>query len=261
MGRAMRHGLVSLEIDGGRARINLNRPERHNSLIPELLDDLVDATAAVAATEGVRVAVLGGAGRSFSTGGDVRAFFERGDDLVEYAGRIVGRLNDAILALMDLPMPLIGRIHGPVTGGSLGLVLACDLVAATPRTFFAPYYVDVGFSPDGGWTAILPDRIGAGRAAQIQLLNRQIPADEAMALGLVTRVVEPDALDDQIGRWIDTLATKITGSLAATKARLLSPSRRALYRDGLEGERRAFLERIALPETRYGMARFLGFAA
>lgn len=259
--RAMRHGLVSLGVGSGIARITLNRPERHNSLIPELLDDLIEATGTVAATREIHVAVLAGMGRSFSTGGDIRAFFERGDDLVDYAHRIVGRLNDAILSLMDLPIPLIGRVHGPVTGGSLGLVLACDLVAATPQAFFAPYYVDVGFSPDGGWTAILPDRIGWGRAGEIQLLNRQLGADEALALGLVTKVVESAGLDDQIGRWVETLNAKVAGSLAATKARLLPPARRALYRDGLECERRAFVERIAAPETRAGMARFLGIPA
>lgn len=259
--RPMSHGLVSLEITAGVARITLTRPERHNSLIPELLDDLIEATVAVAATETVRVAVLGGQGRSFSTGGDVRAFFEQGPDLVRYADRIVGRLNDAILALMDLRVPLIGRVHGPVTGGSLGLVLACDLVAATTRTFFASYYVEVGFSPDGGWTAILPDRIGSGRAREIQLLNRRLGAEEALALGLVTSVVEADALDERIGQWIRTLDAKVAGSLAATKAGLLPPARRSRYRDGLEGERRAFVARIALPEVQAGMARFLGSAA
>lgn len=253
--------LVRVETADGVARVTLDRPARHNSLVPALLEQLRDAARRLGADETVRAVVLAGAGRSFSTGGDVAAFHDAGDGVAAYAERVVGLLNETVLALLDLPQPLIVRLHGPVTGGSLGLVLAADLVAMTPEAFIAPYYVEVGFAPDGGWRAILPERIGRARAAEIQLRNRHVGADEAVRLGLATEVVAADALDARIAEWTDGLAAKVPGGLAAAKAGLLPPERRAAYADGLEAERRAFVDRVARPETRAGMARFLGRAA
>lgn len=253
--------LVRLEMTGGIARLTLDRPERHNSLIPELLDDLLAHLDALREDGTVRAVVLAAAGRSFSTGGDVRAFHEQADrDLHGYAAGLVGRLNRAILALMDLPQPVIARVQGPVTGGALGLVLAADLVAAAPAAFFAPYYAAIGFAPDGGWSAILPERIGVQRAREIQLLNRHVAATEAAALGLVTEVVEADRLDARIADWLAVLDGHVATGLRAAKRRLLPDERRAAHAAGLEAERRAFLTQVTRPETRRGMARFLGLA-
>ncbi|MFX5937574.1 enoyl-CoA hydratase/isomerase family protein, partial [Acinetobacter baumannii] len=81
-----------------------------------------------------------------------------------YAAALIGALTAVILRLLDLPCPLITALAGPVTGGSCGLVFTADLVVMGPRAFIQPYYVDVGFAPDGGWTALLPERIGPARA-------------------------------------------------------------------------------------------------
>lgn len=249
--------LTTFAAENGVGTITLNRAGRHNSLVPELLESLIRDIAGAAASD-LRALVLGANGRSFSTGGDVAAFFAvtpsgRG----AYAGRIVGALNRAILALLDLPIPVIGRVHGPVTGGALGLVLACDLVAVTPAAFFQPYYVDVGFSPDGGWSALLPERIGAARARVVQLLNRRISAAEAVEWGIATTLVEPGELDSTIALWLETLGAKVASALGCTKARLLPPERRAAYAAGLEAERRSFVAQITGAAAHEGMARFL----
>lgn len=251
--------LVRLEVEAGVARLTLDRPERHNSLVPALLADLLRHLERLAAEPGLGAVVLAAEGRSFSTGGDVRAFHEQPEArLPDYAAGLVGDLNRAILALLDLPQPVIARVQGPVTGGALGLVLAADLVAAVPESFFAPYYAAVGFSPDGGWSVLLPERIGLQRAREIQLLNRHVGAAEAAALGLVTEVVEAGRLDARIAEWLERLGAQVPGGLAAAKRRLLPAARRAAYAEGLEAERRAFLAEIARPEVRQGMARFLG---
>ncbi|WP_022729071.1 enoyl-CoA hydratase/isomerase family protein [Fodinicurvata sediminis] len=255
----MSGNLVLCEIDSGTARLTLNRPERHNSLVPELLEDLLDAIAEVRRDNSVRVVVLAAEGRSFSTGGDLATFHDA-EDMAVYGERIVGQLNEAILALLDLPLPVIARIQGPVTGGSLGLVLAADLVVLAEEAFIAPYYVEVGFSPDGGWSALLPERIGHARAAEIQLLNRQVDAEEAGRLGLAHAVVPAGTLDSQVNDWVEILSSKVQGGLHATKARLLAPARRAAIAQALEAERRGFIEQAARPETRAGVARFLGRA-
>ncbi|HCR80727.1 MAG TPA: enoyl-CoA hydratase/isomerase family protein, partial [Alcanivorax sp.] len=96
-------------------------------------------------------------GRSFSTGGDVGGFYDTPRaERHDYASRVVGTLNAVILDLLSLPLPTVAAVHGMVTGGSVGLVLACDIVVAGPRASFAPWYTRVGYSPDGGWTALMP---------------------------------------------------------------------------------------------------------
>lgn len=242
-----------LEIADGVARLTLNRPERHNSLVPDLIDSLNANLDRIATATDIHAVVLQAAGRSFSTGGDVAGFhaIPRGQRRA-YAESLVGGLNRAILALLRLPIPLIGRIHGPLTGGALGFLLACDLAAITPQAFIQPYYTEVGFSPDGGWTALLPARIGAQRAREIQLLNRRVTALEAVQLGLATTLVEAESLDSTINGWLVALKSKRPGSVARTKA-LLSVD----YAAGLQAEQQQFLEQIDNAEAEAGMARFL----
>jgi 2-(1,2-epoxy-1,2-dihydrophenyl)acetyl-CoA isomerase len=242
-----------LDIADGVARLTLNRPERHNSLVPALLDSLNADLERIAADRNIRAVVLQAAGRSFSTGGDVAAFHTvpRGQRRA-YAEGLVGSLNRAILTLLRLPVPVIGRIHGPLTGGSLGLLLACDLAAITPQAFIQPYYAQVGFSPDSGWTAMLPGRIGTQRAREIQLLNQRVSAHEALQFGLVTACVEADILDATIEGWLEKLKTMQPDSIASTKALLAEDCA-----PGLDAELNKFLDLIDCEDTEAGMTRFL----
>ena len=165
--------LVRMEAYRGAVRLVLDRPTRHNSLVPSLLADFHSALVAAIAARPIAI-VLTGAGRSFSTGGDLGGFQAEAADpvgLAAYADELVGALNDAILGLLACPVPIIAAVNGPVTGGSLGMVLAADLVAMADDAFIQPYYAEVGFAPDGGWTALLPERIGAARAAAILMLE------------------------------------------------------------------------------------------
>jgi 2-(1,2-epoxy-1,2-dihydrophenyl)acetyl-CoA isomerase len=246
-----------LQTANGVARLTLNRPDRHNSLVPALLDSLNADLDRLAAMRDLRAVVLQGNGRSFSTGGDVAGFHAvpRGRRRA-YAQGLVGSLNRAILGLLRLPVPVIARIHGPLTGGSLGLLLASDLSAITPQAFIQPYYTTVGFSPDGGWTALLPARIGAARAREIQLLNRRLSAQEALELGIVSACVAPDALDATIDGWLDRLTAMLPQSMARTKALLAADCAAAL-----EAELQQFLEQIDSEEADAGMARFLAKGA
>ncbi len=253
--------LVLLDRAEGVATLTLNRPGRHNALVPALMGALN------AALDGLRAApptalVLRGAGRSFSTGGDVAAFaaLPRGERRA-YAASLVGALNEAILTLLALPCPVIAAVHGPVTGGSCGLVFASDLVAMGPRAFLQSYYADVGFAPDGGWTALLPERIGAARAGAIQMLNRRIGAAEAVTLGIAQAAPAETEFEAIIADWLAALRGKIGPSLAATRSLLMPPERLRAIADGLERERSRFLDLIETYETEAGMARFLARAA
>ncbi|MDD7909644.1 enoyl-CoA hydratase/isomerase family protein [Pseudovibrio exalbescens] len=250
--------LVKLTLHDDWAEIRLNRPERHNALVPEVLDDLHRAIEAAKAAA-PRALVLTGEGRSFSTGGDVGAFLEAASDpeqLRAYSERVVGGLHDALMKLLAFPAPVIARVNGPVTGGSVGFVLASDMVIMSQRAFVQPYYGVVGFGPDGGWTALLPEKIRTARALEVQYLNTRLSAEECVSLGLASRVVETEELDTGIQEWLGGIREMNASTLAATRANVWDAPRRAQVKARLDQEKARFLERISAPDTREGMQRF-----
>lgn len=254
----MTHGLthVIFRQEGDIARLTLNRPERHNALVPELLDDLKEALAQCR-RQPPAVLLIDAIGQSFSTGGDVAGFYDTPrHERRPYAEKVVGGLNNVILELLTLPIPTVAVVHGMVTGGSLGLVLACDITVAGPRASFTPWYTVVGFSPDGGWTALMPDRIGRARALEIQLTNRTISQQEALAWGLAQHSAPAG---DELSVALD-IATTLTGRLPGSVVRTLRLGRpnTELVANALEQERQAFLEQIITDEADQGMADFLG---
>jgi 2-(1,2-epoxy-1,2-dihydrophenyl)acetyl-CoA isomerase len=247
--------LILLEVHDNIATLTLNRPERHNSLVPEFLREMLNAIAQVGAQTETRALVLQANGRSFSTGGDVRAFYDHRDNIEPYARDVVGLLNQVIVALVRSPMPIIAAVHGIVTGGSLGLVLAADTVLVATEASFTPYYSVVGFSPDGGWTAMLPLLIGQKRASEILMLNRTIPAEQAVQWGLANQIVAADRIRDEARAVADSIAQKKWGSIQRTK-RLLWQDADALAAR-LEQERARFCEQIVTAEAHDGMEAFL----
>lgn len=253
------HDPVLLSIENGIARLTLNRPERHNSLVPELVESLNQAIDQ-ATRANPKVLVLDANGQSFSTGGDVQGLFDTPFDLRHgYARKLVGGLHDAILALIGMPCPTIAVVQGMVTGGSVGLVLACDLVIGTDKASFAPWYTVVGYSPDGGWATLMADRIGRSRTLAIHLTNQKISAGQARDLGLLHQIVEPDQLQISLKRNVQTLNHAIPGAVSHTLAQL-RPDLSAV-REGLNREMSHFLEQISTKEAESGMKRFLARAS
>lgn len=247
--------LVKRQRSGRVATLVLNRPERHNSLVPELLSDLLAGLDDVGNDAGVGAVVLAAEGRSFSTGGDIRGFFSAGDDLEEYAVETVGLLNQVILAMLRLPQPIVVAVHGIVTGGSLGMVLGGDIVLIAPDATITPWYAVVGFSPDGGWTALLPDVIGPKRAARILFANESIEAAAALQWGLATEIVPADEIEERAATVAVEVAAMKPGSIRSAKRRLNKDL--DLVAERLEAERAAFVRQILTSEGRKGMAAFL----
>ena len=235
------------------ATISLNRPGRHNSLVPPMLDALLGAIDEVEARTDVRAVVLAANGPSFSTGGDVQGFLDNASRIADYAAEIVGRLNDVVVRLVESQRPVIVAVDGQVTGGSLGLVLAGDGVVVTERASFTPWYSVVGFAPDGGWTALLPDLIGRNRAAAILAANLTISAGQAMEWGLASHSTESAALGETVAEICAQVCAGNPASLAASKRLLVPPG----YTERLEDERRAFVERIQSPDALAGMQAFV----
>lgn len=247
--------LVIEEHVGPIAVLTLNRAERHNSLVPELLDQLLAALDTIGQDPDTRVVVLQAQGRSFSTGGDLAAFRTHLDDVESYGSEIVGLLNQVILALVQLPHAVVAAVHGIVTGGSLGLVLGCDVVLVAPEASFTPYYSVIGFAPDGGWTAMLPAIIGSRRAAEVLLCDLSITAEQAVSWGLASRIVPASRIRDEALTVAREISARKAGSLRHTK-RLLTKAFGDIS-GRLEAERTHFVQQIATEEARHGIVAYL----
>jgi len=249
--------LIRLEsLGAGVARLTLARPAMHNALVPELLDAMLDVLDELGRSPDVCAVVLAADGPAFSIGGDMRRFRrERGGDLRAYASGLVGKLNETILAMVDLPQPVVAAVHGVVTGGSIGLVLAADLVYLAPAAAFKAHYATAGFGPDGGWTALVSRLAGPHRAAAALLLNRTIRAEEAVAWGLANEVVAAEQLPQAAAAAARKIAAYPMTTMRAAKA-LLRGDRERLAAE-LEAERQQFLELIDTPQARAGVDEFL----
>ena len=185
---------------GDVAVVTLDDPERYNALSSPMVAAIRAALAELRADRSVRVVVLTGAGRGFCGGANMG-----GDD--EHPPEALGRgkvgfihvlqenLAEMILALHELPQPVIAAVHGAAVGGGLALALACSLRVASTDAFFASHFIRVGLSScDVGTSYFLPRLVGPTAAAELMLTGRRVPATEAASLGLLNRVVERDQL-------------------------------------------------------------------
>lgn len=246
---------VRYETDDEIARITLTRPERHNALIPELLDGLLSALKECRRSA-PRVVILQAEGSSFSSGGDVGTFFETSrSERKAFASDVVGRLNQVIIAMLELPSPIIAAVHGLVTGGSIGLVLASDIVVATKTATFTPWYTVVGFSPDGGWSQLMGQRIGSSRSLEMQLTNRSLSAESALEYGLAHYLTQPEKMDAKIQELCQSVSDKKPESVRRTLM-MNRPDPKSIA-DQLQHEYEQFMEQIVTDEAHYGMASFL----
>lgn len=249
-------GCVKTSSEGPVRVITLARSHRHNALVPEFLEEIRAAVQAVALDTSARALVITADGRNFSTGGDVAQFAARtGPELISYAREIVGELNALILDLIKLDVPVITAVHGMVTGGSIGFVLASDVVLVEPGATFTPYYVDVGFSPDGGWTALLPTRIGWHRAMAVQLSNATISAQQAVGWGVATEMVPTADLVQAALQRAHEIAQKKPASVRRTKRLMWADL--AAIESRLHGELENFVQEIGSDAAAAGMQAFL----
>ena len=179
------------------ATIRLTRPESMNALSPEMSDGLLEALEEARADDGVRVLVITGEGRAFCAGGDVKTMLARGE--AERAQGALGKLRSLEapgrripVMLKALPKPAIAAVNGIAAGWGCDLAMACDLRLAAESARFTEAFVKRGLVPDGGATWLLPRIAGLERACEMILTGRVVDAREALAMGLVGRVV-PDA--------------------------------------------------------------------
>ncbi|MGH2728517.1 MAG: enoyl-CoA hydratase/isomerase family protein, partial [Actinomycetota bacterium] len=186
---------VLLTFDGAVAVVSLNRPERHNAFNDEMDARFFEVLAEVAERADVRCVLWRAEGKSFSSGRDTKELGQRakGESDLEFieAGHIKTRL------LWLMPVPIVVALKGWALGGSFERALLCDIRIAASDTKMALPEVGHGVIPDSGGTARLFQMAGHGLAADMALTGRAIGAEEALQHGIISRVVAPEALDDE----------------------------------------------------------------
>jgi len=200
--------------------LTLNRPERLNAAPPAMFDEL---RAALGDLGGARAVLIAGAGRAFCSGADVGGGALGSDNPGETSfAALTEHYNPAILAIADLPVPVVSAVRGPAAGIGCSLALAADFCVASESAYFLQAFVNIGLVPDGGASWMLPRLIGRARATEMMLLGERVPAAKALDWGMIHSVVADEALD--------TDALALATRLAAGPTMALGLMRRALGR-------------------------------
>ncbi len=244
---------VSYDVADGVATITLASPETRNVLTPETMRAVVEHLASAAADPTARVVVLTGEGSTFCAGADL-AGASQGD-----AGSFVGSGPAAMAALLtamlDHPLPIVARVQGHVAGGGNGLVAASDLAVAAESARFAFSEVRVGVAP-AVISVVCLARMSPQHARELLLTGERVSARRILEAGLVTAVVEDDALDAAVAGYVDQLLLGGPQALARTKE-LLRRVPGMPRDDAFAWTAQVSSELFASDEARAGMSAFL----
>jgi len=247
-------GPVLLDIADGIARLRLNRPDAANGMSAELLSALCDAIMVCHGQPNLRVLLLSGEGANFCAGGDVRAFASKGENLPDYIRQATAYLQNAVTGLLRLEAPVITSVQGfAAGGGGFGLVCASDIVIAGESAKFLAGATRVAMAPDAGVSVTLSRLVGLRRAMSILLTNPVISAPEALAIGIVTKVVPDAELAEASFAMARELAAGAPKALAATK-RLVWAGTGTSIEQCLSEEARTVSELSGMADAREGLA-------
>ncbi len=214
---------VNVSILDAVATIELNRPQALNAWNHQFGADLLTALQAVALDDAVRAVLITGAGRAFSSGADLKDV--SGGQLTP-SGRpdvyttLTERYHPIMHAIREMPKPVISAVNGPAVGIGCSLALCCDLILAAESAYFLLAFVNIGLVPDGGSSLFVPSRVGMARANEMAMLGERIGAEQALAWGLVNRVLPDETLREEAGALAARLAAGPTRAYAGAKRQL-----------------------------------------
>ena len=243
--------LVLVEREEPIAVCLLNRPKQLNALSDELMDELVTALRELDADEAIRCVVLGGSERAFAAGADIGEL-ARSSAIELYYARRVERWD----TIRNLWTPLVAAVSGYCLGGGCELALSCDVIVASETARFGQTETGLGIIPGAGGTQRLTRAVGKALAMDVILSGRQLTAREALAAGLVARVVAREAWLDEAKRLARDIASK--GPVATRLAKeSVDRAFEVPLGAGLETERRALYLAFASEDAREGLQAFV----
>ncbi len=227
--------------------LTLNRPERGNGVVPEMARDLLEALTRFEKDKTIRVLVLTGAGKQFCAGADLVAFQQYLNERLAieqepYNARVLFPVTQKVVTCR---LPVIAAVNGGATAGGLDLALACDLRIASTAAKMGETYIKLGLAPGNGGTYFMPRLLGSGMAAELALTGDIVDAQRALQIGLVNRVVEPEALMPTAIELATRIATHSRLALEATKQQL----RQSWHMDLVSSMNASFWSVAALTHT------------
>jgi 2-(1,2-epoxy-1,2-dihydrophenyl)acetyl-CoA isomerase len=216
---------VNVSVSDGVATVQLNRPQALNAWNKRFGEDLLAAIRRVAVDGAVRAVLIEGAGRAFSSGADLKDFGEgerTPDGRPDVYRTLTERYHPIMVAIREMPKPVIAAVRGPAVGIGCSLALCCDLIVASESAYFLLAFVNIGLVPDGGSSLFVPSRVSMARASELAMLGERLPAPRALEWGLINRVVPDERLARESAELAARLAAGPTRSYAGTKRQLNS---------------------------------------
>ncbi|WP_410947384.1 enoyl-CoA hydratase/isomerase family protein [Pseudonocardia nantongensis] len=248
----------AVERDGRVLRCRISTG-RHGALDGELMREVTGALTALAGQDpadpdGVGAVLVHGDGENFCTGGNVRDF-AAAQDRGAFVHEVAEIFHGLQRPLVNSPVPTVAAVRGWAAGAGMSVALACDLAVGGSSTRMRPAYPGIGFSPDGGMTWMLPRLVGAARARRILLTDEVLDAGTLAELGLLTEVVDDDAVADAAGALADRLAQGPTAALGRIRG-LLGRTWESKLDSQLDAEADSIATCAAGPEGVEGLAAF-----
>jgi 2-(1,2-epoxy-1,2-dihydrophenyl)acetyl-CoA isomerase len=253
----MSDGRILIEHDGAIGWIRMNRPERLNAFIDTMRQDILRALQELEADDEIRCIIITGAGRAFSTGGDVAVMsglLER-NDRAQFESLV--RIGADVVRQIDgMTKPVIAAVNGAAAGAGACLALACDLRIASESASIGFAFLRIGLHPDWGGSFFLPRLVGPGAAMELILTGGMVSAERAERLGLFNRVVPGTQLESAARGFAGEIAAAPAGVVAAAK-RTVRRSLSATLPEVLQMEVDAQLDAFGTPDSVEGITAFL----
>jgi 2-(1,2-epoxy-1,2-dihydrophenyl)acetyl-CoA isomerase len=230
----MSHPNVHLTIDDGIARIVLDRAGRKNACTRMMFEYLVEAASEITSAK-ARAVIITGANDDFCSGADMSGEGDERDDREDHQLVTMRGIGEGVIALHDLPMPVIAAVDGVAVGAGLGMALAGDLLYCTDRARFSLIFAKRGLSLDFGTSYLLPRRVGLHHAKRMAFTGEIVGAAAAAEMGFVNGVVAPEELADTVDELAATIAAGPPLALSMSK-RLLDNAAHSSLAQAVEAE-------------------------
>lgn len=238
----------------GIATITLNRPDVYNALNDGITYEFQDALRSATKDKSVRVVVITGEGKAFCSGQDLKD--APGNGTKTFLDSLQKRYNPIIRLIREMPKPVLCRLNGVAAGAGCSIALACDLIIAAEEATLIEVFINIGLVPDSGSSWLLPRLVGTAKAFELCTRGTKLKAQDALALGIVTKVVPLAQLDEAIGEYTSYYSQAPTKAIGLIK-KMLSKAATSTLDDMLEYE--AYCQEIAGNSADYkeGVEAFL----
>jgi len=241
--------------DDGVLRLTFDRPDARNALTTETATDLADALGAATPAESDAI-VITGAGDAFSAGGDLEALAEFPDSSQAAYEQVTETFGRVVEAMLASPVPIVAKVNGDAIGAGLSIVALADFAVATADARFSCAFVRLGLLPDTGGTVMLPHIIGLHAAKRLAFTGEFIDADRAADLELVNEAVPADELDNRVADIVEQLARGPTATIGLMKQAIHENLGRS-WDDGLDYENLLQAQARTSAAHEEGVAAFL----